>query len=92
MDENGQEQQHCFTIGSTDMAVILNKNTKSIQQASPISELDFSGKCDCTLKLWSGNEYTGKSFTYKFQARKPHFLISSIWSEEPNSFSVTCKF
>jgi hypothetical protein len=91
-DANGQQQQECYALGSAAMAAILDKNTKSISESTGLSEFGFSGYCKCTIKLWAGANFTGKAKTYKFNESKTDVMVSDIWSQESNSFKVTCQF
>ena len=92
IDENGQEQQQCWAVGSAAFAALLDKKTSSIKEATGLSEFSFDGYCKCTMKLWTGSNFTGRSKTIHFKDSQPHIFIKDIWSLESNSFSVSCKF
>ena len=91
-DENGEQQEQCFAIGSAAFGVVLDKDDRSVDEDTEIAEIDFSGHCDCTLTLWNSPSFDGEFIKYRFEASRPHFYINEIWSQDAESFSVTCKF
>ena len=96
LDENGEEQEECTAIGSAAFAALLDANTPSFSEPNlRLSEIDFSGTCDCTLKLYSGSNLSGCYVQDDVATTTSEYVpVSDIWtrSANPQSFSVSCNF
>ena len=92
VDENGQEQQQCYAIGSAAFAAALSRSNPSFGESIPLSQINFSGNCRCILTLWSQANFQGESFTYRTQNNNDQVFPDEIWSQENQSFRVRCRF
>ena len=94
LDENGQEQEECYQLGSPAAHLLLNKQDKSYSDATyGAIEYHFEGTCNCTLKLWSAHNFKGASKTYavnKFVNK--NIFVEKTWKKDPKSFKVSCRF
>ena len=96
IDENGEEEEQCTSVGPGVSVVYLNADASSYSEPTlPLSQIDFTGTCDCTLKLYSGSNFSGcyvrnDVATTSFE----HIWVNDIWSRgtPPQSFSVSCDF
>ena len=91
-NENGEQGQICSQNGSASYLAELNRKMSSFSEDWSVSEINFSGDCDCVLQLWSGNDKTGDTFTHEFSSDMSHFFNSDIWDQENNSFEIRCTF
>ena len=92
IDENGQEQQRCPSIGTALFLGILDKTTSSLSESFGISKITFTGNCKCTLTLWSEDDLQGESKVHTLQNGETSFMTSDIWDQENASFEVDCNF
>ena len=97
IDENGEEQEECTAIGSAAFAQLLDSNTPTLTEPSfPLSEMDISGDCDCTLRVYSGQNLSGCYVQEDIitDASEHIEVIGGIWtrSANPQSFELTCTF
>jgi len=93
IDENGQEQESCFAVGSAESRLLLNKGTSRYQESSDLSELHFAGTCECTLQIYTRVNLRGLYYSYPFsKSADGIILVPQIWSHPHNSFRVLCKF
>jgi len=94
IDENGQEQEQCYQLGSAAAALLLNKTNKSYSDATYSGvEYMFSGTCNCILQLWPLNNFNGIPKSYAInKLMNRHIIVEKSWKKVPKSFKVACKF
>lgn len=92
VDENGEDQEQCFALGSAAYAASLNRGNNNFSVSAELAEINFSGNCRCAITLWSEANFQGQSFTYWTKNKNDHVLTNEIWSQENQSFKVRCKF
>src|SRR5689334_21726004 len=82
-DENGKQEERCYGAGSGPTFVFLEDRDPTYKNGNFIlEELYFHGSCECTLKLWVGANFKGKSKSYKFsQSSDNHILPTDVWKE-----------
>ncbi len=99
-DENGEEEEECSAVGSAAFAALLNSETATLSEPDfPLNDLDFTGDCDCTLRVYSGADLKGCSvqagvLTESSESSEQITVLGDLWKRaaNPRSFEVTCNF
>jgi len=94
IDENGQSQLECYQLGPAASRTIVNKANKTFKDpADSLYEVDFYGKCKCTLVLYTRKNYKGLSYSYPFSKAKDGVIFAhKIWKRANKSYKITCSF
>jgi len=95
IDENGEEEEECTAIGSAAFAALLDSTSPTLTEPTlPLNDLDFTGDCDCTLRVYSGLNLGG-CYVQEDVVSNTHInVVGGIWTRtaNPQSFEVTCTF
>ena len=93
IDENGQEQKECYALESPAWAISMDASDPNFTANETLYELNFDGKCNCRLVLFSKANLKGKSFTYPFsKAENKIIFANQIWDNENTSYKILCRF
>lgn len=91
---NGKRVQECTAVGGGAYAAVLDDHNLVHKNANfPLSSLDFSGYCRCTLTLYSLTNNKGYYLSYPFSKSKTKKInATTLWKRATKSFKVVCAF
>ena len=94
IDENGQEQEQCYQLGSPAAALLMDKDNNNYSDATfGAVEYYFSGDCNCVLQLWPENDFIGISKNLIVnRIINRDIIVEKCWKKEPKSFKIVCNF
>jgi len=91
---DGQEENECYATGPIPHTETTNKNDSSFSESNfPLSSIDWSGYCNCSLLVYSRVNLKGYWLTYPFRfATDSRIAVRDILKINANSFNITCTF
>ena len=92
--KGGKPTQECHAVGAAPSRTVVDGSKTSFNGGSDaMYEVDFSGKCNCKVILYSGKNYSGESFSYSFSNAKNGVIFAEqIWAKSNLSFKIQCCF
>lgn len=90
--ENGQEEVACAAVGAAPLRLRLDSGNRSYKESTELADLDFEGTCECSLRVFTKENFEGFSYSYPFNKSKNGQIIAEIWNQPSKSFKIYCKF